>query len=104
MDGVGVKVGTGVGVAVALNALDTLNQASIGAGSSITAGDLSLQATVTDLSGDLTPSFTATATSGAAGEDIGVAGSLALAWFLATFLARGHVNLLAIFANLGNFF
>ncbi len=69
---------TGVGVAVALNWVETVNEASIGANSTISAGDMTVEALMTDVSGDTTQTFRAEATSGAAATDTGVAGSLAL--------------------------
>ncbi len=71
----------GIGAAVSINLVKSVNDALIGHNANITAKGLSLQATMTDTKGDasdLTNSFEANAKSGAGGSTVGIAGSLAL--------------------------
>ena len=58
--------GTSVGVAVAINVADMVNEATIGAGASVTADGLTLRATMKDVAGDSpdTHRFGATSLSG----------------------------------------
>ncbi|RVD69725.1 hypothetical protein EN751_24500, partial [Mesorhizobium sp. M4A.F.Ca.ET.029.04.2.1] len=72
--------GTAVGVAVAINIATMRNEASIGAGSIITADGVKAEAKMKNVGGDVTHRFGAESTSGASGGDIGVAGSFALSF------------------------
>jgi len=69
----------GIAAAVAINIVDVENQARIGS-SSVTADGLTVEAVMTPVAGEAvnTHSFRADALSGAAGKDVGVAGSLAI--------------------------
>ena len=66
-----------MGVAVTVNYAHVTNQAYIDA-ASITAGGLTVQATMADDGGDKTDTFSAQSTSGAGGGKTGVAGSVAI--------------------------
>ena len=69
---------SGIGVGIAINAATAVsNRAVIGAGSSLTAHDLKLQAAMKS-PGDGTHTITAEATSGAGAKKTGVAGALAV--------------------------
>src|SRR5262249_15365681 len=70
--GVG-KGGTGVGAAVTVNYAHATNQAYIGA-ATVSAGGLTVQATMADDGGDKSDTFSAQSTSGAGGGKNGVAG------------------------------
>ncbi|RUY91989.1 hypothetical protein, partial [Mesorhizobium sp. M7A.F.Ca.CA.001.10.2.1] len=72
--------GTAVGVAVAINIATMRNEASIGAGSIITADGVKAEAKMKNVGGDVTHRFGAESTSGASGGDIGVAGSFGLSF------------------------
>ncbi|MDP2375510.1 hypothetical protein, partial [Reyranella sp.] len=67
-----------IGAAVAINVVRSVNDATVGAGATVTAGGLVLEAKMTDVDGDTSHAFGASATSGASGGSIGVAGSFAL--------------------------
>ena len=86
-DGSATEAGdAGVGAAVAVNKADTVNTASIGTlgvaggATTVTADGVTVEAVMTDVSGESPDRHTteAKAKSGAAGGDVGVAGSLAL--------------------------
>ncbi|QTV78938.1 hypothetical protein [Microbacterium sp. NIBRBAC000506063] len=73
---VGGSVGIGAGVALVLSRV--VNQATVPAGLTVSAGSLVVSATVAEQDGDDVSTVTATATSGAGG-DVGIAGSVAIA-------------------------
>ncbi|WP_394787155.1 leukotoxin LktA family filamentous adhesin [Rhodoferax sp.] len=71
----------GIGAAVAVNLVKSVNEASIGQNASISSKGLALQASMTDVNGDgtdLVNTALAQASSGAGGSSVGLAGSLAL--------------------------
>jgi len=68
---------TAVGIAIAINIADMQNDARIGT-STVTADGVSVQALMKDVGGNKTHTFAAKATSGASGDETGVAGSFAL--------------------------
>ncbi|MFN5854601.1 MAG: hypothetical protein ACK456_01665, partial [Pseudanabaenaceae cyanobacterium] len=75
----GGQIKYGIGVAVALNIVDTDNSATVGAGTTISGKGLTVTAlTNKSLGNDGYSQFTAKATSGASASDVGVAGSFAL--------------------------
>lgn len=67
----------GIGAAVSINTVKAASAATLGNGATSAEG-ISVRSAMTDVSGDTTNTFSAQATSGAAGEKVGIAGSLAL--------------------------
>lgn len=67
----------GIGAAVAVNKVNALTEAYIGA-ATITANGVAVRAGMTDVGGDTSNAFAAEAKSGAGGGKVGIAGSLAL--------------------------
>jgi hypothetical protein len=72
------SIDTAIGVAVAINVAHMTNLATVADGANVTAEGVQLSAAMKDVGGDTTHRFTAKATSGASGGDVGVAGSFAL--------------------------
>ena len=68
---------TAVGIAVSINVATMANQAFVG-DADVTAQGISASAGMKDVGGDTKHKFEAKSTSGASGEDTGVAGSFAL--------------------------
>ena len=68
----------GLSAAVAINVVRSVNEATLGSNATVTAGGLILEARMTDVGGDASHAFGASATSGASGGSVGVAGSFAL--------------------------
>jgi filamentous hemagglutinin family protein len=75
---VGKTAQVGIGAAVAVNKLDSHNEASIGSGAQVTAQGVTLIAGMTDVGGDRLNTLQAQAQSGAGGSKVGIAASLAL--------------------------
>ncbi|HEX7525481.1 MAG TPA: hypothetical protein VF327_04190, partial [Gaiellaceae bacterium] len=67
----------GIGAGVSVNYVELLNQAST-SNTTLTGNGLHVDSVMTDVGGDKTHTFEATAKSGAGSDDIGVAGSVAL--------------------------
>jgi mucin-19 len=67
-----------VGVGVAINVVNAVNEAYVGSGSTIDAQWLTIEAKRTEVSGETAGKIGAEAISGASGGKIGIAGSLAL--------------------------
>ncbi|MCK4626137.1 MAG: hypothetical protein KAV00_12545, partial [Phycisphaerae bacterium] len=67
----------GIGVGVAINVADSVTEASIGSGATVTAGGVALSAGIS-AKRDSVSTFKAEAVSGAGAQDVGVAGSFAL--------------------------
>jgi hypothetical protein len=70
--------GDAVGVAVAINVADMVNEAKVVAGTDVTANGLTLSSVMKNVGGDTTHTHVAKAASGASGGEIGIAGSFAL--------------------------
>jgi hypothetical protein len=78
-DGSAVKAASaGIGVGVALTVVTLVNRANLGDNTVVTSNGFSAEATMTDVDGDTTHTFSAIAQSGAGSDDIGVAGSFAM--------------------------
>ncbi|MGN6127474.1 MAG: beta strand repeat-containing protein, partial [Humibacter sp.] len=78
-DGTAVQASNvGVGAAVALNLVTLVNRAFLGAHTTVTANGFSESATMTNVAGDTTHTFTVEADAGAGSQNIGVAGAVAL--------------------------
>ena len=68
----------GIGVAVAINKVRSVNEATIGQNANVTAGFVTVEALVTQVENNPKPTTNAEALSGASGKELGLAGSLAI--------------------------